>query len=105
MAGAWHGGFPGVSEYVKDASLESAILLGMRWWFDRDFTNPACLDNGGSASCPCNSTETLLWNTNWYSNVGSNLLKYFSIPQRLAGHRSAAVSGGRVSHHGNRYSF
>ncbi|KAK0208323.1 polysaccharide lyase family 8 protein [Desarmillaria ectypa] len=69
MAGAWHGGLPGVSEYVKDSSLESAILLGMRWWFDRDFTNPACLDNGGSASCPCNSTETLLWNTNWYSNV------------------------------------
>ncbi|KAK0198423.1 polysaccharide lyase family 8 protein [Armillaria mellea] len=69
MAGAWHGGLPGVSGYVKDAGLESAILLGMRWWFDRDFTNPACLDNGGSASCPCNSTETLLWNTNWYSNV------------------------------------
>ncbi|KAK0506120.1 polysaccharide lyase family 8 protein [Armillaria luteobubalina] len=54
---------------LKMPVLESAILLGMRWWFDRDFTNPACLDNGGSASCPCNSTETLLWNTNWYSNV------------------------------------
>ncbi|KAG7450483.1 polysaccharide lyase family 8 protein [Guyanagaster necrorhizus] len=67
MAGAWHGGLSGVCQYIKDANLESAILLGMRWWFDHDFTNPACLDNGGSASCPCNSTETLLWNTNWYN--------------------------------------
>lgn len=69
MAGAWHGGLTGADEYRKDANLESAIFLGMRWWFDRDFTNPGCLYNGGSASCPCDSAETLLWNPNWFSNV------------------------------------
>jgi len=40
----------------------------MNWWFDRDYTNLACLDSGGSDSCPCDDDETL-WNTNWFSNV------------------------------------
>ncbi|KAK0233200.1 polysaccharide lyase family 8 protein [Armillaria fumosa] len=69
MTGAWHGGLTGVDEYRKNANLESTIYLGMRWWFDRDFTNPGCLYDGGSASCPCSPAETLLWNPNWFSNV------------------------------------
>ncbi|KAK0208322.1 chondroitin AC/alginate lyase [Desarmillaria ectypa] len=69
MAGAWHGGLANADKYLKDAKLKSSTLLGMRWWFDRDFINPGCLYDGGSASCPCNSAETLLWGANWFSNV------------------------------------
>lgn len=69
MSGVWHGGVPTVETYDHDASLLSAILTGMDWWFTRDFTNIACLDQGGSDKCPCSSTDTTLWSTNWYSNV------------------------------------
>ncbi|KAK0465141.1 polysaccharide lyase family 8 protein [Desarmillaria tabescens] len=69
MTGVWHGGLSNANEYLKDAKLKSATLRGMRWWSDHDFTNPGCLYDGGSASCPCNSAETFLWNPNWFSNV------------------------------------
>lgn len=96
MAGAWHGGLTGAEEYRKDANLESAIFLGMRWWFDRDFTNLGCLYNGGSASCPCDSAETLLWNPNWFSNVGIALRNLFRA-KFSTGDRSTAP-GGRYMH-------
>ncbi|KAJ7594959.1 polysaccharide lyase family 8 protein, partial [Mycena floridula] len=69
MAGAWHGGLPGASQYLHEATVHKAISLGMDWWFARDLTNPACLASGGTASCPCSDTETQLWNTNWFSNI------------------------------------
>ncbi|EIN13720.1 polysaccharide lyase family 8 protein [Punctularia strigosozonata HHB-11173 SS5] len=67
IAAAWHGGLEGEDQYVKDPAVQSAISNAMDWWFERDFTNIACLDNGGTASCPCGTPG--LWNTNWYSNV------------------------------------
>ncbi|KAJ6610029.1 polysaccharide lyase family 8 protein [Mycena sp. CBHHK59/15] len=67
MAGAWHGGLAGASQYVKDPALRDSISLAMDYWFSNDFTNPACLDSGGTASCPCGTTG--LWNTNWFSNI------------------------------------
>lgn len=39
----------------------------MDYWFANDFTKLACLDSGGTATCPCSTPG--LWNTNWYSNV------------------------------------
>jgi hypothetical protein len=69
MAGAWHGGVEGAEQYVQDPVIQSAISIGMDWWFIRDFTNPACLDSGGTPACPCNANETKLFNTNWFSNV------------------------------------
>lgn len=74
MSAVWHGGLPGGDQYVKDATLHDAISLAMDWWFVRDFTNPACLDSGGTATCPCSDTETHLWNTNWFSNVSISLV-------------------------------
>ncbi|KAJ7597075.1 polysaccharide lyase family 8 protein [Mycena floridula] len=64
MAVAW-------SDSGKPASsaTHAAISLGMDWWFARDITNIACLDSGGTANCPCNQTDTTLWNTNWFSNI------------------------------------
>lgn len=67
MTAAWHGGVPGGDQYVQSASLLSSISNAVNWWFQNDFTNPACLDSGGTSSCPCGTAG--LWNTNWFSNV------------------------------------
>ncbi|KAJ7689202.1 polysaccharide lyase family 8 protein [Mycena rosella] len=67
MAGAWNGGLAGAEQYVKDPALRSNISLTMGYWFSNDFTNPACLDSGGTAKCPCGTPG--LWNTNWFSNI------------------------------------
>ncbi|KXN89990.1 Chondroitinase-AC [Leucoagaricus sp. SymC.cos] len=69
MAAAWHGGLKGGDQFVKDAELHSTISLAMDYWFGRDFTNLACLDQGGTSACPCDNPGNLLWNTNWFSNV------------------------------------
>ncbi|VDB99674.1 unnamed protein product [Peniophora sp. CBMAI 1063] len=47
--------------------LTSTILPAMEFWFDRDYTNDHCLDQGGRPECACDTPG--LWNTNWYSNV------------------------------------
>ncbi|KXN90693.1 Chondroitinase-AC [Leucoagaricus sp. SymC.cos] len=69
MAAAWHGGLEGGEEFVGDANLHSKISVAMDYWFGRDLTNLACLNNGGTATCPCDNPGNLLWNTNWFSNV------------------------------------
>ncbi|ESK88903.1 polysaccharide lyase family 8 protein [Moniliophthora roreri MCA 2997] len=69
MAGAWHGGLPNTQEYVRNETFAAKISTAMNWWFARDFTNPACLTEGGTSSCPCNANEEKMWNTNWFSNV------------------------------------
>ncbi|KAK1228704.1 hypothetical protein PQX77_008198 [Marasmius sp. AFHP31] len=69
MASAWHGGLPNAEEYTKNSTFASVISRSMDWWFERDFQNPACLTEGGTASCPCDPNEQTLWNANWYSNV------------------------------------
>ncbi|KAF7340878.1 Polysaccharide lyase family 8 protein [Mycena sanguinolenta] len=67
MAGAWHGGLAGAEKYAKNPNLRSKISLAMSFWFQNDFSNPACLDSGGTATCPCGTPG--LWNTNWFSNI------------------------------------
>ncbi|KAJ7488318.1 polysaccharide lyase family 8 protein [Mycena latifolia] len=67
MAGAWNGGLAGAEQYVKDPALRGNISTAMGYWFSNDFTNPACLDSGGTATCPCGTPG--LWNTNWFSNI------------------------------------
>nr|VWO96501.1 Hyaluronate lyase (EC (Hyaluronidase) (HYase) [Ganoderma boninense] len=67
MAAAWHGGVPNASNYVNDSSLLAAISSAMDYWFINDFTDSACLDQGGLAACPCGTPG--FWNTNWFSNI------------------------------------
>ncbi|KAJ7630978.1 polysaccharide lyase family 8 protein [Roridomyces roridus] len=67
MAGAWNGGLAGAEQYVKDPGLRANISLAMSFWFDNDFTNNACLDQGGQAPCPCSTPG--FWNTNWFPNI------------------------------------
>ncbi|KAJ7470969.1 polysaccharide lyase family 8 protein [Mycena latifolia] len=67
FASAWHGGFKNAANWTGDPTLRASISAAMAFWFDNDFTNPACLDFGGEAACPCDTPG--LWNTNWFSNV------------------------------------
>lgn len=68
LAAAWHGGVQGASqEFANSSSLLDSIHSAMDFWFANDFTNLACLDSGGTPTCPCDTPG--LWNTNWYSNV------------------------------------
>ncbi|KAJ6552997.1 chondroitin AC/alginate lyase [Mycena capillaripes] len=67
MAGAYHGGLAGAEQYVKDPSLRASISLAMGYWFANDFKVPACLDSGGTATCPCGTPG--FWNTNWFPNI------------------------------------
>ncbi|GLB35537.1 putative polysaccharide lyase family 8, N terminal alpha-helical domain [Lyophyllum shimeji] len=71
MASAWHGGLSGTEEFVGSKTLRNATSLAMDYWFSRDFTDIACLADGGKAgsTCTCDNPENLLWNTNWFSNV------------------------------------
>ncbi|KAJ3576650.1 hypothetical protein NP233_g291 [Leucocoprinus birnbaumii] len=69
MAAAWHGGLNGGEQFVKDPTVHDKISLAMDYWFGRDLTNLACLDEGGTSACPCDNPGNLLWNTNWFSNV------------------------------------
>ncbi|KAI9456630.1 polysaccharide lyase family 8 protein [Russula earlei] len=67
MSAAWHGGLKGAEQYVGNTTLASAISSAMNFWFLRDFTVSACLDQGGTSSCPCGTPG--FWNSNWFSNV------------------------------------
>lgn len=67
MAAAWRGGVVFAENYEKNSTLLEAVHNAMDWWFREDFTNEACLDSGGTASCPRGTPG--MWNTNWYSNV------------------------------------
>ncbi|PFH54509.1 polysaccharide lyase family 8 protein [Amanita thiersii Skay4041] len=69
MAGAWHGGLKGAEQYTKDNTIRQSITIGMAYWFSRDIANLACLDSGGTDSCPCANPDNSLWNTNWFSNI------------------------------------
>jgi len=69
MSAAYHGGINASTDaqWRNSSTLQTAISSAMTWWFDRDYTNDACLDGNGDAPCPCGTPG--LWNTNWYSNV------------------------------------
>ena len=74
MAAAWHGGLTGADQFTKDPTLLTAIQSAMDWWFENDYTDQACLDSGGTVSCPCGTPG--LWNTNWFSNVNVHFIVY-----------------------------
>ncbi|KAH7883623.1 polysaccharide lyase family 8 protein [Phlebopus sp. FC_14] len=67
MAAAWHGGLPGGEQYVNESATLAAISLAMDYWFENDFTDPSCLDSGGTPACPCGTPG--FWNLNWFSNI------------------------------------
>lgn len=67
FAAAWHGGLRNAAQYAGNAQLRTSISSAMNYWFSNDFTNPACLDFGGTATCPCSTPG--FWNQNWSSNV------------------------------------
>ncbi|KAJ7149832.1 polysaccharide lyase family 8 protein [Mycena crocata] len=69
FASAWHGGFRNAANWTGDPSLRASISAAMAFWFNNDFTTPACLDSGGvvGGACPCGTPG--LWNQNWFSNV------------------------------------
>lgn len=71
MSAAWHGGLSSgwedVEQWVGSEELRSAVENGTQWWFDRDYEGVGCLQDGGTAACPCGTPG--MWNTNWYSNV------------------------------------
>jgi hypothetical protein len=62
MAGAWHGGLDNASQWLNNKDLRNATGRAMAYWFNRDFGNQiACLDSGGTASCPCENPKNQLW--------------------------------------------
>ncbi|KAJ7051996.1 polysaccharide lyase family 8 protein [Mycena amicta] len=67
FASAWHGGFKNALNWTGDATLRSSAASAMAFWFNNDFTTPACIDSGGTTACPCGTPG--LWNTNWFENV------------------------------------
>ncbi|KAJ7035347.1 polysaccharide lyase family 8 protein [Mycena alexandri] len=67
FASAWHGGFKNAANWTGDPTLRATISTAMAFWFNNDFTTPACLDFGGESECPCGTPG--LWNTNWFSNI------------------------------------
>ncbi|KAJ6578036.1 polysaccharide lyase family 8 protein [Mycena capillaripes] len=67
FASAWHGGFKNAANWTGDPGLRATISAAMAFWFNNDFTTPACIDSGGLAACPCGTPG--LWNTNWFSNI------------------------------------
>ncbi|KAK7463608.1 hypothetical protein VKT23_005549 [Stygiomarasmius scandens] len=48
MAGVWRSNLRAAKHFTDNDNLVSQISLAMDWWFARDFTNPACLDSGGT---------------------------------------------------------
>ncbi|KAF5384577.1 hypothetical protein D9757_007500 [Collybiopsis confluens] len=71
MAGIWYTSQNDGTTVPQPCSgaLQSKISTGMDWWFSHDFSNPACLDSGGTPACPCDPTDDTMWNTNWFSNI------------------------------------
>jgi hypothetical protein len=67
LSAAWHGGLEDADNDVKNQTIFTALSRAMTFWFSQDFTNPACVDEGGTSACPCGTPG--LWNTNWFSNV------------------------------------
>ena len=62
MAGAWNYALGHTSQPKDTRNLRFAISRAMDYWFNRDITNLACLDRGGTDRCPCtNTSDTTFW--------------------------------------------
>lgn len=63
MACAYHGGVrkadgsadTDAEKWVGNAELREVMDRAMKWWFDNDTANWACMVDGGGPSCPCDS--------------------------------------------------
>ena len=77
---------PDGDDYANDPTVLDALKRAMDYWFAHDYTNDACLDQGGLSTCPCGTPG--LWNTNWYSNVGviTPLPDYEGLTGSASGH-------------------
>nr|7R2X_A Chain A, Mannuronic acid specific lyase [Paradendryphiella salina]7R2X_B Chain B, Mannuronic acid specific lyase [Paradendryphiella salina] len=67
FASAWSGLNPAApSNWTQDDRLLSAVLTGMDYWFENDYTESDCMGQGGEDeyNCPCGTPG--LWNQNWY---------------------------------------
>jgi hypothetical protein len=53
----------------KDTVAFNRAISALNYWFDNDFTQSDCVDDGGIAkgNCPCGTPG--LWNKNWYAQV------------------------------------
>ncbi|TFK41123.1 polysaccharide lyase family 8 protein [Crucibulum laeve] len=67
LAAAYHGGLKNAAQYTGDPVLRNSVSLAMQFWFSNDFMVPACIDLGGTDSCPCGTPG--FWNKNWNSNI------------------------------------
>ncbi|KAG8968152.1 hypothetical protein FRC03_008505 [Tulasnella sp. 419] len=56
-------------DIAGNPSVKTVLQSGIDWWYENDFTEPFCLDQGSltNATCPCGTPG--LWNMNWFSNV------------------------------------
>jgi hypothetical protein len=97
MSAAWHGVVAGAEAFAGQGNLLQAIGRAMDFWFANDFTNPSCLDSGGTPACPCGTPG--FWNTNWFSSVSRFFCLYR--PDRYmwssVGHRDPRSCGTNVS--------
>ncbi|KAG8892713.1 hypothetical protein FRB99_002489, partial [Tulasnella sp. 403] len=50
--------------FINNATVKTTLDTGIDWWFTNDFTEPACLQQGGltNNTCPCGTPG--LWNPN-----------------------------------------
>ncbi|TFK77066.1 polysaccharide lyase family 8 protein [Pluteus cervinus] len=67
LSAAWHGGLRNAGQYTGNATVRASVSRGLDFWFSNDFATKACLDLGGTDTCPCSTPG--FWNGNWASNV------------------------------------
>ncbi|KAG8926354.1 hypothetical protein FRC00_002997 [Tulasnella sp. 408] len=56
-------------DFVGNETVAAVLDSAMNYWFENDFTNNDCIDQGGLTNATCVCGTPGLWNTNWYSNV------------------------------------
>ena len=65
---AWSGLNPNApANYSQSPAVFSAATKALDWWIEHDYNNTACLQYGGTSTCPCGTPG--LWNTNWWHQV------------------------------------
>lgn len=62
IAAAWNDAQSRSGQSDDTRRLAAATSRAMDFWFNRDITNLACLDRGGTVQCPCNNaSDTTFW--------------------------------------------
>ncbi|KAF7327253.1 Polysaccharide lyase family 8 protein [Mycena kentingensis (nom. inval.)] len=98
FASAFHGGFRNALNWTADPTLRASTSSAMAFWFNKDFTTPACIDQGNTTACPCGTPG--FWNKNWFSNtiliptwVGQVCLSLNTPPTGSSGLSPAELTG------------